>query len=63
MMLECWKSNAEERPNFAELVNRLTSDLVVMANYMDFNAEGNVDQEDTCEIHVNVDIEDTNDIN
>lgn len=57
IILECWDITAEKRPNFAELVNRLTSDLVVMADYMDFNPT-----QETSEIHVNATIEDIQDI-
>lgn len=39
MMLDCWKSEAQERPNFAELVSRLTSDLVIKEDHEDINEE------------------------
>ena len=36
-MLTCWDSEVERRPVFADLVQTLCSQLLAMADYMQFN--------------------------
>ena len=36
-MRDCWETQPELRPSFSELVTRLSSHLVVMADYLDFS--------------------------
>ena len=37
-MKDCWKKKAELRPSFSELVASLSSQLLVLADYMDFSS-------------------------
>ena len=37
-MVDCWTSKPELRPPFAELVIRLSSKLLAIADYMDFSS-------------------------
>lgn len=50
-MLDCWQHQAVVRPSFSELMNGLTSDLAVMADYVVFNA---LSQSTATEVHVNL---------
>ena len=34
-MLQCWKENPEERPQFSELVTSISQQLEAVAGYMD----------------------------
>ena len=38
LMADCWTSKPELRPPFAELVIRLSSQLLAIADYMDFSS-------------------------
>lgn len=44
-MKRCWDAKADVRPSFAELVTQLSSQLGVIADYLDFSAPGQ-DEED-----------------
>ena len=37
-MLQCWEIEADKRPTFSVLVDSLSKDLEVMANYMDLQS-------------------------
>ena len=37
-MLQCWEIEADKRPTFSALVDSLSKDLEVMANYMDLQS-------------------------
>ena len=36
-MLDCWAIKPELRPPFADLVSRLSSQLIILSDYMDFS--------------------------
>ena len=42
-MCDCWAINPELRPPFAELVIRLSSQLITIADYMDFSSAPDVE--------------------
>ena len=48
-MLDCWEKNAQQRPTFTKLVDLLSSQLAVVAEYTDFSSPPDV---------VNVQVED-----
>lgn len=37
MMLQCWNTSPEERPNFLNLLQKIERILMSMANYLDIN--------------------------
>lgn len=37
-MQDCWEARAEDRPTFEDIVERLTSQLVILSDYLDFSA-------------------------
>ena len=37
-MKDCWKNKPELRPSFSELLTSLSSQLLVVADYMDFSS-------------------------
>ena len=37
-MKDCWKNKTELRPSFSELVTSLSSQLLALADYMDFTS-------------------------
>ena len=36
-MMQCWQIQPDDRPSFSQLLTFLSSQLVVVADYMDFN--------------------------
>ena len=44
-MLQCWEIDADKRPTFSALVDLLSKDLEVMANYLDLRS-GSVQMSD-----------------
>ena len=40
----CWADNPELRPSFSELVTEISSQLLLMADYMDFSVSGVTNQ-------------------
>ncbi len=47
LMMKCWNARAELRPSFAEVASQLSTELGVMADYLDFSAPISTDQLDT----------------
>ncbi len=43
-MSRCWAGNPESRPSFSELVTEISSQLLLMADYMDFSVSGATNQ-------------------
>ena len=43
LMMKCWNEDAELRPTFSELVAQLSTQLGVMADYLDFSAHNSTD--------------------
>ncbi len=43
-MSRCWAGNPELRPSFSELVTEISSQLLLMADYMDFSVSGATNQ-------------------
>ena len=41
----CWAGNPDSRPSFSELVTEISSQMLLMADYMDFSITNKVVQD------------------